>query len=113
MVIEQHNLEEDNNVPGFRTHDLFKEDAEVRFATVHLNAMALDFRKLHVLLHHNERSVEVMRSPHTLTYGRRIATTDIFLGDSAAGDWWIEVIDDGGASVRVEWSQLMLGVLKT
>ena len=56
-VIEQHGLEEDDDAPGFRTHYLFEEEAEVRFATVHLNAMARDSRKLRVLLHHNERSV--------------------------------------------------------
>jgi subtilisin-like proprotein convertase family protein len=52
----------------------------------------------------------MMNHPLDLPYGRWTASTEEFAGQALGGEWIIEVIDEGGARVLVEWAQVMVGV---
>ncbi len=111
-VIERHRLAADDNQPGFSERFHFDEEGEVRFATVNINGRARDSRKIQVLLHHGEQSVTMMNHPYSLPYGRWTASSEAFSGANAEGEWRIEVIDEGGSEVFIEWTQVILGVLR-
>ena len=110
-IIEQHSLVEDDQELGFRYSFSFEEESEVAFATLHLNAFAREPKKLRAILHHGDLSIELMNHPINLPYGRWTVTSEAFAGQKAQGEWIIEVIDEGGSDIRVEWAQVMLGVL--
>lgn len=110
-IAERHTLIEGYEPTGFRQSFSFEGlTGEVDFATLHLNAGAHKSDRLRVLLHHGAKSVEMMRHPRALPYGRWTATKFDFKGADPNGEWVIEVIDDeGDANFSVEWAQVMLG----
>lgn len=110
LVTERHSLVEQTEELGFRYSFTF-EDVEgvVDFATLHINGGALDSTKLRVLLHHGDQSVEMMSHPKQLPYGRWSATKFDFKGADPKGEWVIEIIEEQGANLSVEWAQVMLG----
>ena len=110
-VVERHSLvEDDTSTPGYRHSFVFEGETRVSFTTLHINAGAQDSTKLRVILHHDGQSVTMMNHPVNLPYGRWTASTEEFAGQKLGGEWIIEVIDDGGARVFVEWAQVMVGV---
>ena len=109
QVIEHHELIESTQTLGFKHHFTFDQTGTVHFATLHLNAHVSQAPGIRVLLHHNGQQVEMIHRPKILPYGRWTATTFEFNEMDVSGKWEIEILEDDGSQLSVEWAQVMIG----
>ena len=108
-VSERHTLLEDDRAPRVLQSFSFDEAGQVEFATIHVNGGAANPRDIRVILHHEGQSVELISDTKNLPYGRWSATTPLFNGLDVAGEWVIELINEGSESHSFGWTQVMLG----
>ena len=107
----QQGLVEDDEAPGWRTAYTFEDKGEVRIVTLKLNALAKDTSKLVVNLYKDGTHVALMKHPTRLGYRWTRSTTE-FSGEKLEGEWIVDVVDEGGADVSIEWAKLQIGYVR-